>query len=47
MVELINATERWLPAVAALERQCFSDPWNEEMLRPELPDGSGPYMEPE
>ena len=44
MVELINATERWLPAVAALERQCFSDPWSVEMLRPELPDESHEFL---
>ncbi len=44
MAELINATERWLPAIAALERQCFSDPWNEEMLRPELPDDSHEFL---
>jgi len=44
MVELINATERWLSAVAALERQCFSDPWSVEMLRPELPDESHEFL---
>ena len=44
MAELINATERWLPAIAALERQCFSDPWSVEMLRPELPDDSHEFL---
>ncbi len=44
MVELINADERWLPAIAALERQCFSDPWSVEMLRPELPDDSHEFL---
>lgn len=40
MTKLIDASERWLPDIAALERQCFSDPWSVEMLRPELPDDS-------
>ncbi len=44
MVELIDAAERWLPAIAALERQCFSDPWSVEMLRPELPDDSHEFL---
>ena len=44
MVELINAEERWLPAIAALERQCFTDPWSVEMLRPELPDDSHEFL---
>ena len=44
MAELINATERWLPAIAELERQCFSDPWSVEMLRPELPDDSHEFL---
>ena len=44
MVELIDAEERWLPAIAALERQCFSDPWSVEMLRPELPDDSHDFL---
>ena len=44
MVELIDAAERWLPAIAALERQCFSDPWSVEMLRSELPDDSHEFL---
>ena len=44
MVELIDAEERWLPAIAALEQQCFSDPWSVEMLRPELPDDSHEFL---
>lgn len=44
MIELIDAAERWLPAIAALERQCFTDPWSVEMLRPELPDESHEFL---
>ena len=44
MVKLIDAAERWLPAIAALERQCFSDPWSVEMLRSELPDDSHEFL---
>lgn len=44
MTMLIDASERWLPAVAALERQCFSDPWSVEMLRTELPDDSHEFL---
>ena len=44
MAALIDAAERWLPAIAALERQCFSDPWSVEMLRSELPDDSHEFL---
>ena len=35
-VMLTDLRQEHLPQIAALERLCFSDPWNENMLLPEL-----------
>ena len=35
-IELCPLQPRHIPAVAAAEKQCFSDPWSENMLREEL-----------
>lgn len=34
--EIVPMQERHIPAVAALEKQCFSDPWPEQVLSAEL-----------
>ena len=33
---LVPMTMEWIPQIAELERQCFSKPWNEQMLAEEL-----------
>lgn len=35
-IRLVPMTEDHVPAVAALEQQCFSDPWSENSVRGEL-----------
>ncbi len=35
-MKIISMNETHIQAVAELEKQCFSLPWNEAMLRPEL-----------
>lgn len=32
-LQLTKATPEHIPAIAALERECFSDPWSEESLQ--------------
>lgn len=34
--QLVPMTEELIPQIAALERECFSHPWSEDMLREEL-----------
>ena len=36
MMEIVAMESRHVPQVAALERQCFSDPWSEESVASEL-----------
>lgn len=31
-MNIVTMTEQWVPAVADLERRCFSEPWSEESL---------------
>lgn len=31
-MKIVRMDEQWIPAVADLERRCFSDPWSEEAL---------------
>lgn len=41
---LAPMTAEWIPGIAALERQCFSHPWTEEMLREELFNDSACFL---
>ena len=41
---LATMTAEWIPGIAALERQCFSHPWTEEMLREELFNDSACFL---
>jgi ribosomal-protein-alanine N-acetyltransferase len=38
-MEIINVSRKLLPAIAEIERQCFSTPWSEAMLATQLKDG--------
>lgn len=42
--EIYVMTEDDIVFVAALEKQCFSAPWNENMLRPELSDKTSVFF---
>ena len=35
-LQIIPMTEQHIPAIAGIERQCFSDPWSERALAEEL-----------
>ena len=37
-IRILNASEKHIEALEALERQCFSVPWTRQQLRCELPD---------
>ena len=37
-------TMEWIPQIAELERQCFSKPWNEQMLAEELDNPTASFI---
>ena len=41
---IIDAEERHLDALLAMERQCFSVPWTRAQLAAELPDGNHEFL---
>lgn len=43
-MEILNASERWLPRLEALEERCFSLPWTREQLQSQLPDAMHVFL---
>ena len=41
---LVPMTMEWIPQIAELERQCFSKPWNEQMLAEELDNPTASFI---
>ena len=41
---LVPMTMEWIPQIAELERQCFSKPWNEQMLAEELENQCAAFL---
>ena len=41
---LVPMTMEWIPQIAELERQCFSKPWNEQMLAEELDNQCAAFL---
>lgn len=36
-ISIIDASEQHVPEIAAIEQECFSDPWSTESIRSQLP----------
>lgn len=36
MIAVVDATETMVPAIAAIEQECFSDPWTEQAIQSQL-----------
>lgn len=36
MIAVVDATEAMVPAIAAIEQECFSDPWTEQAIQSQL-----------
>ena len=43
-MEILDASERWLPQLEALEERCFSLPWTREQLKSQLPDAMHVFL---
>lgn len=36
MIAVVDATEAMVPAIAAIEQECFSDPWTQQAIQSQL-----------
>lgn len=41
---IVDAEERHIPEIAAIERECFSDPWSLESIRSQLPGDNHVFL---